>query len=247
LAYHAVDRAGAVDDACSRAQSPGTTAVCIGRRVRTGTLVLLAAPATGSPASRVRRLDGAAGTTTWALPRAACTTVGPRRQHTEFRHHSSFRLHYSSLVTPRLGVRLRPADRHADAAQAEAVLGDFDPARYEQPPRLGRRPGTAPPRADTRSCAGRTRRATDRRRPVLYGYELPTRPRWTRGSPSQRLSLLDRWSSSSPVAHVRAAARWAAAGTKRASCWPKRNTFTDLRHLRRDTTGQGRLGRVPTS
>ena len=131
----------------------------------------------------------------------------------------SIRLHYTSLVTPDSVYDYDLATRELVLRKQKPVLGGYDPADYEQ----HREWATAPdgtrvpisivvPRAAPRATAPPRPSSMDTAR---------TRPAWTRGSPSPDCPF---WTvaSSSPWRTSAAAARWAGAGTRTASCWPRR-------------------------
>ncbi len=100
------------------------------------------------------------------------------------------------------------------------VLGDFDPADYEQHREWAAADGRHP-RADLHRLPRTAPRATASAPLVLYGYgsyEAQHRPVVLH----RRACRCSTGASSSRSRTSAAAARWAAAGTRRASCWPRR-------------------------
>ncbi|GAB3865841.1 hypothetical protein GCM10027610_116770 [Dactylosporangium cerinum] len=131
---------------------------------------------------------------------------------------TSFRLHYVSLVTPDSVFDCNLDSGKLTLRKQKPVLGDFDPARYEQHREWAlAEDGTRVPI----SIVARAGTPATARPPPSSTATAPTRPRWTPGSrsPACRCSTA---ASSSPSPTSAAAARWAAAGMTRASSWPRR-------------------------
>ena len=182
---------------------------------------------------RVRRWDGPEHHIALEEP-AHAVSIGTNREPET----TTLRFHYSSLTTPPSVYDYDMETRARTLLKREAVLGDFDPARYETerllatapdgvrvPISLVRRKRQSPDRGAPDDTGG----APDEAGPaplLLYGYGaygISMEPTFR----SARLSLLDRGFTYA-IAHVRGGEelgrRWYDDGKLR----KKKNTFTDF-------------------